>query len=627
MNSPRTTRRRPSPMIVKVVPVAAVILVIGLAPLVITDSYTQGLVVNFGIDALLALGLVLLVGYAGQFSLAQAGFAAIGAYGSAIGTVRFGWPPLLSMVAAALVAALIVYAIGRPILRLRGHFLAMATLALGEILYLLLTNSEWLGGSSGFGGIPPFSLFGLSFEDQRSQVYLVLAVLAIGLWFALRMKSSREGRALRALRVNETVASAHGVNAARAKTKAFVLSAVFGSVAGSLYAHTMMYVNPAPFGVMHSVEILVVAVIGGVLSPWGPLVGAAALTLIRETSTSVIPSVLGEGAVGAGEEFTVGLLLILVLVLMPDGVVGAIGRLRATFLPRRPATPAEPAPAPPEPVAVAAPPAGPPSRRVRLEVSGLTKRFGGVTAVGDVDLVLHDAEILGVIGPNGAGKSTLINLLSGVLTPTEGRVLIDGEDVTRAPAHQVAGLGLARTFQTPVMFGGMSVLETVLVGTYTAGRTGIVRSVVPTPGVLREERALRAEAERALARCGLAHLADMEADKLSLGHQKVLEIARGLAGKPSVLLLDEPAAGLNRAEKQQMTALLRDLRGEGIALLLVEHDMEMVMELVDRVHVLEFGRTLRIGTPAEVRADPEVIRAYLGVDEDEDDEGAIRVDH
>ncbi|MFD2354519.1 ATP-binding cassette domain-containing protein [Nonomuraea ferruginea] len=299
-------------------------------------------------------------------------------------------------------------------LRLRGHFLAMATLALGEILYLLLTNSEELGGSSGFGGIPPFSVFGLSFGDQRAQVYLVLVVLALGLWFAVRMKSSREGRALRALRINETVASAHGVDAARAKTKAFVLSAVFGSVAGSLYAHTMMYVNPAPFGVMHSVEILVVAVIGGVLSPWGPLVGAAVLTLIREASTSVIPGVLGEGAVGAGEEFTVGLLLVLVLVLMPEGVVGALGRLRARLLLTR--SVADPAPAQPSAPATAPSSARSPGR-VRLQVSGLTKRFGGVVAVGDVDLVLHDSEILGVIGPNGASKSTLINLLSGVLTP------------------------------------------------------------------------------------------------------------------------------------------------------------------------------------------------------------------
>ncbi|MEV4105338.1 branched-chain amino acid ABC transporter ATP-binding protein/permease [Nonomuraea sp. NPDC049649] len=615
MNTPLVAKYRTA------IGVAVAVLVVALVPLAVDDTYTQGLIVNFGIDALLALGLVLVVGYAGQFSLAQAAFAAIGAYGSAIGTVRLGWHPLLSMAVAAVVAGLLVYAIGRPILRLRGHFLAMATLAFGEILYLLLTNSEDLGGSSGFGGIPPFSVLGISFDDQRSQVYLVLVVLALGLWFAIRMKASREGRALRALRINETVASAHGVDAARAKTKAFVLSAVFGSVAGSLYAHTMMYVNPAPFGVMHSVEILVVAVIGGVLSPWGPLVGAAVLTLIRETSTSVIPGVLGEGAVGAGEEFTVGLLLVVVLVLMPQGVVGALGSLRARLFPAK--APA----APPEPAVPAPAPAPKEPGRVRLEVTGLTKRFGGVTAVSDVDLTLRDAEILGVIGPNGAGKSTLINLLSGVLSPTEGKIELDGEDVTEAPAHKVAAKGLARTFQTPVVFGGMTVLETVLVGTYTIGRAGIARSVVPTPGVLREERALREAAEAALARCGLTHLADMEADKLSLGHQKILEIARGLAGSPSVLLLDEPAAGLNRAEKQRMTALLRELRAEGIALLLVEHDMEMVMELVDRAHVIEFGRTLRVGTPDEVREDPEVIRAYLGVDEDEDEEGSIRVDH
>jgi len=610
----------------------AVIVAILLAPVVFTSSYSRGLLVNFGIDALLALGLILIVGYAGQFSLAQAGFAAIGAYGSAIGTVRLGWPPLLAMVVSAGLAALVVYAMGRPILRLRGHFLAMATLAFNEILFLLLTNSSELGGSSGFGGIPPFSLFGYEFADLDQQMYLILTLVAVGLWIGLRIRSSREGRALRALKINEVVAAAHGVNPGSAKTKAFVLSAVFASVAGSVYAHTMLYVNPSPFNVMTSIEILVIIVVGGTISPWGALVGAAALTAIREGSTSVIPELFGEGAVGAGEEFVVGVLLVLVLVLMPGGIVGGYRRLHARVAAWRRgsagnATAKQSAESVSEPtprkegerpgdrtVVSAGPPDGSP-QKVRLEVTGLTKRFGGVTAVDNVDLVLHDAEILGVIGPNGAGKTTMINLLSGVLPPTSGRIVIDGRDVTRTPAYHIARMGLARTFQTPVMFEGMTVLETVLVGTYTVGHTGILRSALPTPGALREERRMREIAEQALERCGLSHLRDEEATNLSLGHQKVLEIARGLASRPSILLLDEPAAGLNRAEKQELSQLLRSFRSEGIALILVEHDMEMVMGLVDRVHVLEFGKTLRVGSPAEVRADPEVIRAYLGVDD------------
>jgi len=617
-----TSRLRRTPVITTTLTALGVAVAIYFSPWIFTSSYSRGLVVTFGIDALLALGLIVLVGYAGQFSLAQAGFAAIGAYGSAVGTVRFGWPPALAMVVAAAVAALLVYAMGRPILRLRGHFLAMATLAFNEILYLLLTNSTWLGGSSGFGGVPPFSLFGWSFADQVRQMYLVLCALAAGLWIASRIRSSREGRGLRALRVNETVASAHGVDPARAKTKAFVLSAVFGSVAGSLYAHTLLYVNPAPFGVMQSIEILVIAVVGGVGSPWGALLGAGAIMAIREGSTSFMPVLFGEGAVGAAEELTVGVVLVLVLILMPGGIVGALRRLAARLRPAR-ATAADPAPA-----VAADPPTGPVDRAdppaVRLAAHGLTKRFGGVTAVDGVDLVLHDGEILGVIGPNGAGKSTLVNMLSGVQPPTAGRIALDGRDVTGRPAHHVAGLGLARTFQTPVMFEGMTVLETVLVGTYPAGRSGVLSSSVPLPGAVREERRLRADAERALERCGLAHLRDVEAAQLSLGHQKVLEIARGLVGRPTALLLDEPAAGLNRAEKQRLGALLRDLRGEGVAVLIVEHDMELVMGLVDRVHVIEFGRTLRIGTPAEVRTDPEVIRAYLGADEAEED---VRAGH
>lgn len=608
---PPPAARRWSGMVLAVAVIAA-------TPSLFPDPYTQGLVVNFGIDATMALGLVILVGYAGQFSLAQAGFAAIGAYGSAVGTVRLGWPPLLAMVAAALVAAALVYVIGRPVLRLRGHFLAMATLALNEIIYLLLTNSQELGGSSGFGGIPPFSVFGLSFADQSRQVYLVLAVLAIGFWVALRIRNSREGRGLRALRVNETVAAAHGVNAARAKNKGFVLSAVFASIAGSLYAHTLLYVNPSPFGVIQSIEILVIVVIGGVASPWGALLGAGALSLIRESSTNVIPGIFGEGAVGAGEELLVGVLLVLVLVLLPGGIAGTVRRgwtwLTGGARVAAPVALANP-PAPPTPAQAAGPAPG------RLAVEGLTKRFGGVTAADSIDLSLRDGEILGVIGPNGAGKTTVINLLSGVLPPSGGRIRLDDRDITGEPAHRVAAAGVARTFQTPVMFEGMTVLETVLVGTYPAGHAGVVRSAVPTPGVWREEGQLRAAAERALDWCGLAALRDVPATTLPLGHQKVLEIARGLACEPSVLLLDEPAAGLNRAEKQRLSALLRDLRERGIALLLVEHDMEMVMGLVDRVHVLHFGTTLRVGTPAEVRSDPEVVRAYLGVAEGDGAEG------
>jgi ABC-type branched-subunit amino acid transport system ATPase component len=327
---------------------------------------------------------------------------------------------------------------------------------------------------------------------------------------------------------------------------------------------------------------------------------------------------------------------------MPGGVVGGLRQLRARVGAWRgggsahavAASAVEPArvPAPRTQVERAAEPAPPSAARsahdapkARLEVTGLTKRFGGVTAVDNVDLVLHDAQILAVIGPNGAGKSTMINLLSGVLPSTSGRIVFDGKDVTRAPAYQIAGMGLARTFQTPVMFEGMTVLETVLVGTYTVGHAGILRAALPTPGALGEERRLRQIAEHALRRCGLAHLRDREATKLSLGHQKIVEIARGLASQPSVLLLDEPAAGLNRAEKQELSRLLRGLRGEGIALILVEHDMELVMGLADRVHVLVFGKTVRVGTPAEVRADPEVIRAYLGVD-DQAEEG-VNVGH
>jgi branched-chain amino acid transport system permease protein len=589
---------------------------IALTPVLFTSSYSQGLVVNFGIDALLALGIVIVAGYAGQISLAQAGFAAIGAYGSAICTVKLGWSPIPALLAAAALAGILVYALGRPILRLKGHFLAMATLAFNEILFLLLTNATWLGGSSGFGGIPPISLFGVDFIDPRDQMILVLSVLAVGLLVAIRIRTSRPGRALRAVRINETVAAAHGVNAGDAKTKAFVISAVYGSVAGSLYAHTLLYVNPSPFGVMASIEILLMAVVGGLASPWGAVVGAGVIMLIREGSTTLIPKLFGEGAVGAGEELVVGILLVTVLVLMPNGIVGAIravvDRARRRFAPNgspqahQTTSPDQKSTRPPQPRS--------PLDTPLLSVTRLTKRFGGVTAVDDLDLALFTGEILGVIGPNGAGKSTLINMLSSVYAPTAGRVVLDGKDITGRPTADVAAMGLARTFQTPVVFQGMTVLETVLVGTYTISSSGFVGSALSLPKVAREEKSLRLAAQEALRRCGLLDMQDLEAVQLSLGHQKVLEVARGLVSNPSILLLDEPAAGLNRVEKGTLSQLLSTLRDDGVSLLLVEHDMEMVMNLVDRVHVIEFGKTLKVGTPAEVRNDPEVIRAYLGAE-------------
>jgi len=585
----------------------------------LSGQYYTGLAATIGINALIAIGLVLVTGYAGQFSLASAAFYGLGAYGSALLTVKAGLPAVVAMVASAGIATALAYAIGRPIFRLRGHFLAMGTLALTEIFFLLFNNLDITGGASGFGGIQPLSLPGMSFDTLQSQFWLVWVVVGAALWGVLRIGRSREGRALRALRGHEAAAAACGVNVAWSKTRVFAGSAFLGSIAGSLYAHQLLYVNPPPFDILTSINILVIVVLGGLAGPWGAVLGAIVLEVITQIIDLILPQVFGAGSVGAGESLVLGLVLVLILVLRPDGLTGAISSLAGWARSRR----TQPTAAPAEP-SVEQPKGGPPGSetpvrarptdKVMLSSSGLTKIFGGVHAVEDLDLTLHQQEILAVIGPNGAGKSTLMNLLSGNLAPTRGKVTLRGQDVTAKPASQVAGLGLARTFQTPSLFHGMTARSNVLVGAHLRGHVGLLRAAIPTPAARKEEARLGAEIDEVMDQLGLQHLADREATQLSLGQQKLLEVARAVAQGPAVLLLDEPGAGLNRVEKLALAETLHKLRNAGMSLLLIEHDMEFVMSLADRVHVLDFGKTLRVGTPAQIQHDPAVLDAYLGVE-------------
>jgi branched-chain amino acid transport system permease protein len=583
--------------------VAAWIVVLAVTPFVL-GPYYLGLAATVGVSALLAMGLVLVTGYAGQFSLAQGAFFGVGAYGSGLLTVRLGLSPMLALVAAALVALGLAYALGRPVFRLRGHFLAMGTLALTQIFFLLATNLPVTGGSSGFGGIPAFSFLGVDFLDLDMQFWLVWALVGATLWALLRIRRSRDGRALRALRSHEAAAASCGVDVTWAKTRAFAGSAFLGSIAGSLYAHQIL-----------SIDVLSIAVIGGLASPWGAIVGAGGLEALRQGVDEVLPTLFGAESVGAGETLVVGALLVLVLVVWPGGIVGG---LSAGGRRLRPAEGLRGGPA--DVQGQRGHPAHPVRERIpagtteALRATGLSKSYGGVHALSDVDLVLHSGEVLAVIGPNGAGKSTLLNLLSGNTPPTRGTIRVGDAELAGAAAHVVARHGVARSFQTPSLFGDMSVHETVLVGAHLRGRVGLVRSALPTPAAVREERRLVASADRALHAVGLHHLRDRPATELSLGQQKLVEIARALAREPDVLLLDEPGAGLNSGEKAELAGTLRTVRDTGTAVLVIEHDMEFVMGVADRVHVLDFGETLLVGSPGEVQADPAVVAAYLGTE-------------
>jgi branched-chain amino acid transport system permease protein len=606
------------------------ILVIEIYAYAFPSDYYWGLGTTAGINALLALGVVILTGYAGQFSLASSAFFGIGAYGSGLLTTKYDVPIIAALLIAAMIAGLVAAVLGAPMFRLRGHFLAMGTLAIAEIAYLLFNNLDFTGGPSGFGGIDPIVIGPIDLTTPFAQFVAIWALVAAATWASVRLGRGREGRALKALSVRELAASSMGVRVAISKTKVFVLGAVFGSVAGSFYAHSITYVNPPPFSLLASVDILIIAIIGGLYSPWGAVIGSVAFTVLERIVGSVLPSLMGEGSVGAGEHLVVAAVLALVLVLSPRGLMGMLTVLRNLAPGRKARNAVDTGQATDGDVeALGALRQETTTGEVVLRCTSLTRQFGGVKALDNVDLDLRAGEILAVIGPNGAGKSTLINLISSVDSPTTGNVELFGSTTSGGPAASVADLGLARTFQTPALFPGMSVLANVLVGAYLRGRVGMIRSLLPTAAAVREERELRDDALRLLDAVGLGDLAHVDAASLSLGHAKKLEVARALAMRPRILLLDEPAAGLNRSEKLSFAAMIKRLKALGISILLVEHDMELVMGTADRIQVLEFGKTLAVGSPNEIQADPRVIAAYLGVDDEvvaETTTGGVRVE-
>lgn len=588
-------------------------------------TYHTGIGANVAIMALLALGMVLVTGYAGQFSLATGAFYGIGAYGSALLTAKLGLPALVALIGAAAVAGIVAWLLGSPVFRLRGHFLAMATLALTEIFYLVVNNATITGGSSGLG-VAPLTFGPVTLMDTSQHFILNWLIVGAAVWAAHNLGRSREGRALKAIRGHETAAASAGIDIRSSKTRIFVASAILGSLAGSLYAHQIMYVNPPPFGVHTVISVLALAVLGGLRSPWGAVIGALLIEALSQGIEWVVTQLWGSGAAGAGESLFFGLMLVLILIFRPEGAVGLIKYVWGKVRP--PVTPAAVEDKSHDGVDMATmrrredEEFGEPAVGAEvLSAQGLTKRFGGVVAVNDVTLDLHAGEVLAVIGPNGAGKSTLVNLLSGNLTPTTGTITMNGQDVTTAPAHVMARQGLARTFQTPCLFEDMSVIDTVKVGAHLQGSVGMTRASVPTRGSVKEEEVLHDETLAALRRLELDHLGHLDARSLSLGQQKQIEIARALVARPKALLLDEPCAGLNKLEKRQLMRLLRQLGREGLAVLVIEHDMEFVMSSADRVQVINFGSTLRVGRPDEVQADQAVIDAYLGVPStDADDE-------
>ncbi|MFG1242204.1 branched-chain amino acid ABC transporter ATP-binding protein/permease [Xanthobacter sp. V7C-4] len=576
---------------------AALAAILVIVPLTSGNEYELRLFMLFLIYGIIAVGLNVLVGLTGLVSLGQAGLFALGSYTGAIVATRLGFDMISSSLIAALVAAGFGVLLAYPTVRVRGVYLAVVTIAFGLIVENVAIEWQSLtGGTTGLTSIPSPNAFGV-----RLSGYAFYGVLAVLLFLATaaahNLKVSRYGRAMLAVSQSEIAARALGVDATAMRTLAFVAAAVTAGLAGTFYAFLNSYISPDIFTFSDSVRFLLMVILGGAASTFGPVLGAYILTYL--------PEYLQDFAVW--QKFAYGALLLVVMFVMPRGIMGSLaaGLKRLVPVPRAVAAseglPAE------ETLRL-----DPRAQKSELVARDLTVRFGGLTALAKASLRVKPGEVHALIGPNGAGKSTFVNTISGFYQPSEGDFELDGIQLAGKPSHEIARAGLSRTFQNTELFGEMTVLENVMVGYQQRLGYGLFAALLRTGAMRRQEEECRRATIGLLVFVGLQDYANEEARFLPFGLQRRLEIARALAARPRLLLLDEPAAGLTTQEIDELEAMIRRIAALGVSVLLIEHHVELIMAVADTVTVLDYGQVIASDAPAVVQENPRVIEAYFG---------------
>jgi ABC-type branched-subunit amino acid transport system ATPase component/ABC-type branched-subunit amino acid transport system permease subunit len=558
------------------------------------------------INILLAQSMNLLTGIAGQISLGHAGFFGMGAYASALLMKQAGLPFLAAVPLAALVAALTGFLLSYPAGRLREFYLAMMTLAFGLIFREVAR--EWndvTGGAMGLSGVPSTTLRTLTVLGMKLDAVgyfrVVLLATAATMWLIHNFIQSRYGRAFYAIHASEIAAGSLGIPRAGTKRLAYTISGALAGLAGAFYAHLVGYLGPESFDLPRSIEVLVTTVVGGLGSMAGQILSATLFTFLPEKLQ-----------VFAQYQFIVyGIILAFSLTVLPRGIGGLLFDPPRFIKPRALRRAAAEQSAAIVPVDISSTEAG-------LEVDAVTLRFGGLVAVNRVSARLHPGRITALIGPNGSGKSTLINVISGIYTPTEGSVRFFGRDITGMEDHRIAELGLVRTFQDPRLVPSFTVRENLLLGAHCRLAQSGIAAALNLPSAIEEEAGRLRQVNAVIALAGIADVADRTMESLPYGYRRLVEVGRALLANPKAVLLDEPAAGLSESEIGPLARMIRGMKQAGLMVLLIEHHMDFVADLVDDVVVLDGGEVIYRGDVAGMRGDPRVIASYLGASEDED---------